>query len=142
MKAGRIAVIGVLGWLLLRGLRSDPPAPAPAPAPFAGLARVFFAFDSAEVQDSQYPALEAAGGLILGSGRPVVIRGHTDTVGSDEYNQRLSEDRAFQVAFQLRGAGIPVERMTWEGAADREPIADGATEAGRAQNRRVEIWWA
>jgi OmpA-OmpF porin, OOP family len=71
--------------------------------------------------------------------RNVVIEGHTDNVGSDAYNQDLSERRAEAVRGFLMQNGIRAERITAQGQGKSSPIASNKTEAGRQQNRRVEI---
>jgi outer membrane protein OmpA-like peptidoglycan-associated protein len=67
------------------------------------------------------------------------VLGHTDSVGTDEYNQRLSEQRAQAVASYLTARGVHPARVATRGFGETMPIADNATEAGRAANRRVEI---
>jgi len=69
----------------------------------------------------------------------VSIEGHTDSVGSDEYNQGLSERRAASVSSYLAGAGIAADRMSSKGFGESKPIASNDTDAGRADNRRVEL---
>jgi len=70
----------------------------------------------------------------------VRLRGHTDSLGESEANQRLSEARAEAVRQELIARGIGAERIQAEGAGEVEPVADNATAAGRARNRRVEIY--
>jgi outer membrane protein OmpA-like peptidoglycan-associated protein len=70
----------------------------------------------------------------------VTIYGHTDNKGSHDLNLKLSNDRAAAVSNFLASNGIQGQRMTTQGKAFDEPVADNATEAGRAQNRRVEIY--
>lgn len=70
----------------------------------------------------------------------ITIYGHTDNKGSREMNLALSNDRAASVAKFLNANGVLNDRMKTEGKAFDEPVADNATEAGRAQNRRVEIY--
>jgi outer membrane protein OmpA-like peptidoglycan-associated protein len=70
---------------------------------------------------------------------PLVVVGHTDASGSDETNQRLSEQRANAVRTFLVGQGIEDNRIRAEGMGESQPIADNATPEGRANNRRVEI---
>lgn len=67
------------------------------------------------------------------------VEGHTDSQGSDEYNQELSEDRARAVTAFLAGAGIDHDRMTAVGYGEMRPVADNETAAGRSKNRRVEV---
>jgi outer membrane protein OmpA-like peptidoglycan-associated protein len=68
------------------------------------------------------------------------IYGHTDNIGSEQANQKVSNQRAESVEKYLRGKGIAKERMTAEGLSFNFPVGDNNTEAGRAQNRRVEIF--
>ena len=70
----------------------------------------------------------------------VTIYGHTDNKGSHEVNAKLSNDRAAAVSNFLAVNGIQGQRITTQGKAFDEPVADNATEAGRAQNRRVEVY--
>jgi OOP family OmpA-OmpF porin len=69
----------------------------------------------------------------------LVVTGHSDLVGTPEYNQGLSEKRAQIVAKYLESAGIPVNRMTVESKGETDPAADYLTPDGRAKNRRTEI---
>lgn len=69
----------------------------------------------------------------------VVALGHTDSIGSQAYNQQLSEKRAKAVVDYLNGKGIPSEKIFAEGRGASQPIASNSNEAGRAMNRRVEI---
>lgn len=68
------------------------------------------------------------------------VYGHTDIVGSAEVNQRVSTERAKKVAAFLVDKGIDANRITAEGLSFNHPVADNSTEAGRAKNRRVEIY--
>jgi len=67
------------------------------------------------------------------------VVGHTDSSGSDEYNQKLSQKRAQAVASFLTGRGVTSKRVLTWGRGESEPIATNDTEAGRAENRRVDI---
>ena len=67
------------------------------------------------------------------------VEGHTDNVGKTEYNQKLSEDRASSVATYLGSQGIPPNRLMAIGYGETKPVAGNDTDAGRQQNRRVEI---
>ncbi|HEX5278007.1 MAG TPA: OmpA family protein [Fluviicoccus sp.] len=69
----------------------------------------------------------------------ITVSGHTDNVGRDDYNMKLSQDRAASVAAYLSSQGVASGRITTVGFGKTKPIADNATEVGRAQNRRVEI---
>lgn len=73
----------------------------------------------------------------------IMFSGYTDNTGSEEYNQKLSEDRAKAVAEYAAFTGVDAERMTIIGYGESDPVADNSTAAGRQQNRRVEIGiWA
>ncbi|MEC7120873.1 MAG: OmpA family protein [Pseudomonadota bacterium] len=69
----------------------------------------------------------------------ITVSGHTDNTGGAALNQRLSQDRANSVAGYLRSQGVPASRIQAIGYGFNQPVASNATEAGRAQNRRVEI---
>ena len=99
-----------------------------------------FAFDSSALTDSDKAQLDAAAAelkrLNWTSG---VIEGHTDSIGSDAYNQKLSERRAATVRAYLAAQGIAESRMIPTGFGESQPIADNKTAAGRAENRRVVL---
>lgn len=79
-------------------------------------------------------------GIILAHpGLKLEVEGHTDSVGSDEYNQKLSENRAKSVSDFLTQQGLKGEAITSKGFGESSPVADNATSAGRQQNRRVEL---
>src|SRR3546814_18449530 len=69
----------------------------------------------------------------------IEVAGHTDSVGTDSYNQQLSQQRAEAVANYLNSRGVMRDRMITVGAGETRPIASNDTETGRAKNRRVEI---
>ena len=69
----------------------------------------------------------------------IKVVGHTDSVGSDAYNQALSEQRASSVAEYLLSQGVVPNKVTSEGKGESQPIADNETEEGRAKNRRVDL---
>ena len=69
----------------------------------------------------------------------VVTVGHTDSVGSNDYNDKLSLRRAEAVKAYLAGAGIEATRVYTEGKGETQPLADNATAEGRAKNRRVTV---
>ena len=68
----------------------------------------------------------------------VVLSGHTDSIGKEAYNQKLSVKRAEAVAKTLEGFGVSAEKISTVGYGETRPIADNKTKEGRAQNRRVE----
>jgi len=100
-----------------------------------------FAFDSAQLSNEAQTILKRLAGQInQASGvSSVMVTGHTDSQGSDAYNQRLSERRAKSVADYLVGEGVPAGVIHMSGMGESQPVADNSTEDGRARNRRVEI---
>lgn len=101
---------------------------------------ITFAFDSANLQPQFQPVLDNVAQTLNQYNQTVIeVAGHTDSVGSDAYNQKLSVDRANSVARYLSSRGVGMQRMIVTGAGETRPIASNDTEAGRAQNRRVEI---
>jgi outer membrane protein OmpA-like peptidoglycan-associated protein len=84
--------------------------------------------------------LAKVSGIILGHpGLKIAVEGHTDSVGGDEYNMKLSENRANSVRDFLVEQGVPAASVTSQGFGKTMPVADNATAAGRQQNRRVEL---
>ncbi len=123
-----------------------PPKPAAKPAPkpvtekvtFA--ADVFFDFDKAVLKPEGKAKLDDLVGKLKTVALEVIIAiGHTDNIGSKEYNQKLSVRRAEAVKAYLVSKGIEPNRIYTEGKGLTQPIADNRTAAGRAKNRRVEI---
>ena len=128
-----------------------PPAPAPKPAPvpvpvapvsekvtFA--ADAFFDFDKAVLKKDAGAKLDDLVSKVKGVNLEVIIAvGHTDSRGSDAYNQKLSLRRAEAVKKYLVGKGIEANRVYTEGKGEKQPVADNKTDEGRAKNRRVEI---
>lgn len=101
---------------------------------------ITFDFNSADVRQQFMPRIsDLARTLTRHPGMVVHITGHADAIGSDQYNQRLSERRADSVGLALRDYGVSFARIETSGMGEFEPIATNATEWGRAQNRRVEI---
>jgi OmpA-OmpF porin, OOP family len=101
---------------------------------------VLFAFNQSELTpaaqsklDSLIPKLQSADVV------SIKVIGHTDSIGSDTYNQALSERRASSVAAYLLSQGVAPNKLTSEGKGQSEPVADNETEEGRATNRRVEL---
>ena len=101
---------------------------------------ITFDYDSSAVQPQFQPTLnEVASTLAEFPKTYIDIYGHTDSDGSDAYNQGLSERRAQSVANYLALHGVQSARMATRGFGETQPIADNATAQGKAQNRRVEI---
>jgi OOP family OmpA-OmpF porin len=128
-------------------LEPPPPAPAPTPAPPPPPVRkkiilrgVNFDFDKATIRADAADVLDEAG-RILREQRDVRISvdGHTDALGTDAYNQSLSERRARAVLEYLTRLGIDGSRLSPRGYGESRPVASNETEEGRAQNRRVEL---
>jgi OOP family OmpA-OmpF porin len=128
--------------------RPAPPAPAPAPAVVAApvsekvtfAADAFFDFDKSVLKPEGRAKLDDLISKMGGINLEVIIAvGHTDSVGSDAYNQRLSVRRAEAVKAYLTSKGIERNRVYTEGKGEKQPVADNRTAEGRAKNRRVEI---
>ncbi len=122
-----------------------PRAAAPAPAPAAAAkvtyaADAFFDFDKSVLKPEGKAKLDDLVGKVKAISLEVIIAvGHTDSIGSDAYNQKLSVRRAEAVKAYLVSKGIEKNRIYTEGKGEKQPIADNRTKEGRAKNRRVEI---
>lgn len=122
-------------------------APAPAPAPQAPAASkvtyaadAFFDFDKSVLKPAGKAKLDDLVGKVKGINLEVIIAvGHTDSIGTDAYNQKLSVRRAESVKAYLVSKGIEKNRIYTEGKGEKQPVADNKTKEGRAKNRRVEI---
>jgi OOP family OmpA-OmpF porin len=128
------------------------PAMAPAPAPAAKpapkpvkekvtmAADAHFDFDKAVLKPEGKAKLDDLVGKLKAVSLEVVIAiGHTDSIGSKAYNQKLSLRRANAVKAYLVSKGIEANRIYTEGKGETQPVADNSTREGRAKNRRVEI---
>jgi len=101
---------------------------------------ISFAFGSADLDARFFPVLDSVSKVVTKYNKTLVeVAGHTDSVGSNESNQSLSERRANTVAQYLISKGIVRERMIVVGAGENMPVADNNTAEGRALNRRVEL---
>jgi len=101
---------------------------------------VTFATDSSDLSPAFFDVLNSVSKVLAKYERTVVeVAGHTDSTGSDAYNQGLSERRASSVAQYLRSQGIRSDRLITLGMGESRPVADNATVTGRQANRRVEI---
>jgi len=130
---------------------TPPPAPAkPAPKPAAKpkpvaekvtlAADVLFDFDKAVIKPEGKSKLDDLANKIRAVNLEVVIAiGHTDSIGSDAYNQKLSVRRAESVKAYLVSKGVEPNRIYTEGKGEKQPVASNKTKEGRQKNRRVEI---
>jgi OOP family OmpA-OmpF porin len=101
---------------------------------------VNFDFDKSNIRADARPVLDEAINILnTESGISVVAEGHTDSVGTDAYNKRLSERRARAVKDYLVKGGISSSRIETVGYGESQPVASNDTADGRAQNRRVEL---
>ena len=101
---------------------------------------ITFAFNSSTLNRNAYPVLDRVADTLREYDQTMIeIAGHTDSIGSDAYNDKLSRERAQSVANYLISRGISGQRLIITGAGERYPIASNDTEAGRAENRRVEM---
>ncbi|USU04063.1 OmpA family protein [Sphingomonadaceae bacterium OTU29MARTA1] len=101
---------------------------------------ITFAYDSADVQPQFRRTLDQVADTLSQYNQTYIdVYGHTDSTGSDAYNQTLSERRATAVADYLAGRGVQPARIGTRGFGESQPIASNDTDAGRAANRRVEV---
>ncbi|HXZ49187.1 MAG TPA: OmpA family protein [Usitatibacter sp.] len=127
------------------------PSAAPTPAPSAAApssvrqsvviqADALFDFDKSVVRPDGKKAIDEALGKLSGVDLEMVIAtGHTDSIGTEQYNQKLSERRAAAVKAYLVSKGIPASKVTTIGKGETQPVATNKTAAGRQKNRRVDI---
>jgi OOP family OmpA-OmpF porin len=115
-------------------------APVAAASKVTYAADAFFDFDKAVVKPAGKAKLDDLIAKIKGINLEVIIAvGHTDSIGSDAYNQKLSVRRAEAVKAYLVSKGIEKNRVYTEGKGEKQPVASNKTNEGRAKNRRVEI---
>ncbi len=101
---------------------------------------ILFGFDSSSLTaTSKDNIAQMAETLKKYEDTEILIEGHTDSKGSEKYNQQLSEDRAKSVSALLKGMGVSASRIEEHGYGETMPVADNSTEEGRALNRRVEV---
>ena len=102
---------------------------------------ITFQTDSYNLRSDFYPVLNSVGEVLAKYGDTTIrVSGHTDNTGSRQYNQTLSERRAGSVADYLVTREVVRSRLLVQGQSFDQPIADNGTAAGRAQNRRVELY--
>ena len=157
------AVIGGLIGYLLAGEEAAPPPPPPAPAPRPAppppppppapaeskkiiLRGINYDFDKSNIKREFAPVLDEAAQILKDNPSvKVTIEGHTDSIGTDAYNQKLSERRANAVKRYLVSKGVEASRLDAVGKGESQPIApntksDGKDNPeGRAMNRRAEL---
>lgn len=146
------AAAGCDGALVVQAA-APAPAPAVAPAPAAApaaapavaskvtyAADAFFDFDKSVLKPEGKAKLDDLVSKVKGINLEVIIAvGHTDSIGTEAYNQKLSVRRAEAVKAYLVSKGIEKNRVYTEGKGEKQPIASNKTKEGRAKNRRVEI---
>jgi len=123
---------------------TPPPPPPPPPAPVSEkvtfAADAFFDFNKSDLKPEGRAKLDDLVSKMQGINLEVIIAvGHTDAVGGDAYNQKLSVKRSDAVKNYLTSKGVEKNRVYTEGKGEKQPVADNKTTEGRAKNRRVEI---
>lgn len=120
-----------------------PPPPAPAPAPVEEkivLNGIRFDFDKSVIKPEFVPVLDEAVDILKKhADKKVEIQGHTDSIGTEAYNEKLGMRRADAVKMYLVDKGVTAENLTTESFGESNPVADNDTKEGRAMNRRVEF---
>jgi len=118
----------------------ETPAPSAEVITLSDAGNVLFDFDKADLKPAARDKLDALMGKLQNADVvSIKVIGHTDSKGSDAYNQALSERRASSVAAYLLQKGLAPNKLTSEGRGESQPLADNDTEEGRAENRRVEL---
>ncbi|HEY4997554.1 MAG TPA: OmpA family protein [Usitatibacter sp.] len=127
---------------------ATPAAPAPAARPAPSSVRqsiviqadALFDFDKSVVRPDGRKSIDEALAKLDGVDLEMVIAtGHTDSIGTERYNQRLSERRAAAVKAYLVSKGMPASKITTIGKGETQPVATNKTKEGRQKNRRVDI---
>lgn len=141
--------IGSPDFRIFAGVNYRPPKKPPKPVEVEVVAeekivitqKIHFEFNKSKIRPVSYPILDDVAYLLQLNPqiRRVRVEGHTDWIGSDAYNQKLSEHRAASVRDYLIGKGIAADRMIAVGYGEARPIADNNTTQGRARNRRTEF---
>jgi OOP family OmpA-OmpF porin len=144
--AGGALIGGVIGYLVA----GEPPPPPPPPPPPAESKKIIlrginFDFNKYNIKREFAPVLDEAAQILKDNPRVrVTIEGHTDSIGSEAYNQRLSERRATAVKRYLVSRGVEADRLETVGYGESRPIAPNTQDGrdnpeGRAMNRRAEL---
>ena len=142
-----LLLLALLAWYLL-GHRNEQPAATNATAATQtatntapSLGDVKFATDSADLTPEDQTTLNSAATFMKQNPNAHLrIEGYTDSTGGDQHNQSLSVRRAYSVANYLKGQGIDGSRLTGDGFGPAKPVDTNSTEAGKADNRRVELF--
>ena len=119
-----------------RGTRIEPTAPPTVRLP------IFFEFNSTKLRPEANELLDKVGAALASDELATFrfsVEGHTDSVGSDGFNDQLSRDRAAAVKAYLMAQGVPEERLATSGHGETTPVASNETDDGRQRNRRVEL---
>ena len=143
-----LLLLGLLAYFLLHKPAAVATAPAAAPAPAAATATAFpdlgtvhFETDKADLTDADKATLDrAAVAMKNDPGVHMRLEGYTDSTGTDPHNLSLSQRRAIAVGDYLKAKGIETNRLTGEGFGPSNPVDTNATAAGKADNRRVELF--
>ena len=141
-----LLLLALLAWYFLYHRSPDQSAAAPAAATAAGasmpdLGSVHFATDQATLTpEGQATLTQAAAYMKQNPQSHLRIEGYTDATGNDPHNQNLSQRRAATVEEFLTAQGIDKSRLTGEGFGPENPAATNATEPGKADNRRAELF--
>lgn len=154
-NAAKVRVVASVGYTPPPPPPPPPPAPVAAPAPpppppqpqvvvtdeqIVTLAPIYFEFDRDAIKPVSYPVLDQVVEVMKQRPTAVVrVEGHTDSFGSDAYNQKLSERRAHSVVRYMISKGVESERLQAVGYGEARPIATNDTAEGRAKNRRTEF---
>ncbi len=119
-----------------RGTRIEPTAPPTVRLP------IFFEFNSTTLRPEAHTLLDKVGAALASDELGTFhfsVEGHTDSIGSEGFNEQLSHDRAAVVKAYLMAQGVPAERLSTLGHGETTPVANNETDGGRQRNRRVEL---
>lgn len=108
-------------------------------AEWTGISPIYFDFDKSDIRPDAVPVLRGASQMLNETGTRIVIAGHTDNRGTEEYNLALGERRAASARRYLANLGVPMNQMTIVSYGELRPAAQGNTEAAWALNRRDEF---
>ena len=141
-----LLLLALLAYFLTRHKTDVQPAITQAPAAqatpaFPDLGTVHFATDKADLTPEGQTTLDkAADALKANPNAHMRLEGYTDSTGTDPHNMTLSQQRAYTVANYLKAKGIDGSRLTGAGFGPANPADSNATDAGKADNRRVELF--